>query len=316
MVELTPEIPASLRGCCLTLGNFDGVHLGHRKMLRELRRLGKELQCPTVAVTFHPHPIAVLRPDSAPPLLTTIERRLELLKQTGIDAVWCLPVTRPLLQMTAREFFDGVLVQQFGLRGIVEGPNFMFGRDRTGTTDSLRQFCREQGIDCSIVPLEEIDGREYSSTRIRMLLRTGHVQEAAELLGRPHEIAGIVAQGDQRGRRLGTPTANLESITTLIPAHGVYACEALVAGRRYAAAVNVGPNPTFSSETAKLEAHLPGFSGDLYDQTLTLRFLRRLREIQKFQNEDQLRSQIQQDIAACLSTFDARQAASGAETTL
>jgi len=284
----------------LTVGNFDGVHLGHRRMIDQLVALARELGTRTVAVTFDPPPLAVLAPGRMPPQLTTLPQKVELLKAVGVDEVVVLATTRELLALSAEQFFEDVLVGQLGCRGIVEGPNFRFGKGRTGDIALLQQLCAQHQLPISIVEAREVDGAMVSSSEVRTALGAGNVAKARSLLGRPYSISGSVAHGAQRGRLLGFPTANLEGIETLLPPTGVYAGRSIVDGVNYPVALNIGPNPTFGEDRPKIEAHLVGYAGDLYSQTVTIDLLDSLRGIVKFPNVEALRTQLQHDIAAAV----------------
>jgi riboflavin kinase/FMN adenylyltransferase len=261
--------------------------------------LGREISGPAVAITFDPHPIAVLRPEFTPPVLTTIEDRKRLLHQAGADEVIVLPVTSGLLEMTAEQFFRDVVVGKFKARGVVEGPNFHFGKDRRGDVDRLQELCRSQGIQCHIAKSFDDAGSMISSSRIRELICARAMTAAVELLGHPYRMSGIVRHGAGRGRTIGFPTANLAEIQTLLPAHGVYAGTTEINGNRYPVAVSVGPNPTFGEHREKVECHIDGFTGDLYDQKLAIDLLREVRALQSFGSVNELISQIQNDIEVC-----------------
>lgn len=299
MAILDFHIPESACEGCIAIGNFDGVHRGHASMLQQLRSVGREISGPAVAITFDPHPIAVLRPEFTPPVLTTIEDRKRLLHQAGADEVIVLPVTNGLLEMTAEQFFRDVIVGTFKARGVVEGPNFHFGKDRRGDVDRLQELCRSQGIQCHIAKSFDDAGSMISSSRIRELICARAMTAAVELLGHPYRMSGIVRHGAGRGRTIGFPTANLAEIQTLLPAHGVYAGSAEINGNRYPVAVSVGPNPTFGEHREKVECHIDGFTGDLYDQKLAIDLLSEVRALQSFGSVNELISQISSDIEAC-----------------
>lgn len=281
---------------CIAIGNFDGVHTGHAVLLDALRELSAEQGTQAVAVTFDPHPIAILRPEFTPPILTTVEDRVELLRAAGVDSVIVLPVTMSLLEMTAAEFFQSVIVETFHAKGVVEGPNFRFGRDRNGDTQMLQGFCEAASIPCRIVSPVELNGQLISSSRIRELLCTRSLRQATELLGHPYRLTGVVRRGAGRGAGLGFPTANLAEVATLLPAHGVYAGYTMLNGRRYPVAVSVGPNPTFGEHREKVECHIDGFSGDLYDKVLKVDLLSEIRPLQSFDSIEMLIKQIRQDV--------------------
>jgi riboflavin kinase/FMN adenylyltransferase len=293
------QIPESVRSNCVAIGNFDGVHRGHVELLNGLRALADSSHCAAVVVTFDPHPIAVLRPEVGPPVLTTNAERQRLLRAAGADHVVVLPVTRELLAMSAEEFFADVLVQQFQARGIVEGPNFRFGRDRQGDVVLLRQLCQLARITCRIVEPLDDTGEMISSSRIRTLLCQRALSDAVDLLGHPYRLTGVVRQGARRGSLLGFPTANLGEVVTLLPSHGVYAGRAAIGDDTFPAAVSIGPNPTFGEQREKVECHLDGFTGDLYGQTLHVDLLAELRPLRPFGSVDQLVGQITEDVQAC-----------------
>ena len=284
-------------GAVLAVGNFDGVHLGHRRMIEQLVALARELGTLAWAVTFDPPPLALLAPGRMPPQLTTLPQKIERLKSIGVDEVIVCPTTRELLALSAEQFFEGILLQQLGCRGMVEGPNFRFGRGRGGDIALLQKLCAEHQLPLVIVEACELEGNMVSSSEVRSALLTGNVAQARRLLGRPYSISGVVAQGAQRGRQLGFPTANLDQIETLLPPEGVYAGQATVDGVRYPVALNIGPNPTFEEHRLKVEAHLVGFSGDLYGRVVTVEFLEHLRGVVKFPGIEALRTQLQHDIA-------------------
>jgi riboflavin kinase/FMN adenylyltransferase len=307
-IENVEEFPESARRALVTVGNFDGVHRGHQRLIARLRARADALGAPALAVTFDPHPVALLRPDKAPVPLIWTEREIALLLDAGATEVALFRTGRWLLDLTAREFFDRVICRQLAARGLVEGPNFFFGHDRQGDVEVLRGWAAEAGIDFEIVEPIEDEGRLISSSRIRESLHEGRVEQARRLLGRPHRIRGVVIHGAARGAGLGIPTINLDGIDTLIPEDGVYATRAFIAGEGgawrpapnteggWAAACNIGPNPTFGEQIRKVEAHLLDFEGDLYGRTVMLDFVARLRSTRAFSGLDDLLTQIRADI--------------------
>lgn len=299
MSSLNLTVPLAAQRGCVAIGNFDGVHIGHVTMLRSLRQLASETNSPAVAVTFDPHPIAVLRPDFTLPVLTTIKERSALLRIHGADEVVVLPVSRDLLQMTAEHFFADVIVREFRAVGIVEGPNFHFGHDRLGDVALLQQLCASTDIRCRIVESHDVDGFMISSSRIRELLCSRAMAAAVDLLGHPYRLTGIVRRGAGRGATLGFPTANLAEMATLLPAHGVYAGFTAIDGAKYPTAVSIGPNPTFGEHREKIECHIVGYSGDLYGAELDVDLIAEVRPLQSFGSVDDLVSQIRADIEVC-----------------
>jgi len=292
-------VPERARGAVLAVGNFDGVHRGHAHLLASLRARADAAGAPAIALTFDPHPVAVLRPESAPSPLVWTARKVELLEAAGATEIGVFRTGPWLLGLTAREFFDRVIVGQFAAAGMVEGPNFGFGRDRGGDSSLLAEWCAGAGLAFEVALPTEVGGRIVSSTAIRRALAEGRAAEAADLLGRPHRIRGIVTHGAGRGAGLGFPTANLDEIDTQIPGDGVYAVRAFLGGdaRPRPAACHVGPNVSFGEQDRKVEVHLIDFDGDLYGRTLEVDVLDLLRPSRKFEGLDDLLSQIRADIA-------------------
>lgn len=294
-------IPPACRRGCLSIGNFDGVHRGHAALVRELRVLASAQGAPAVAVTFDPPPLALLRPNPAIRPLSTLPDRCRWLEAAGADHVLVLQTQASLLELSARDFFQLLLREKLAVQGMVEGPTFGFGRNRDGSIDTLRQFCQEAAVPLRVASPVTEGEVIISSSRIRQALFNGDVENAQRWLGRPYAITGTVGQGAQRGRLLGFPTANLESVPTLVPGDGVYAVRAIHGGRAWAGAANIGPNPTFAEQQRKLEVHLLDFAGDLYGQVLTVAFIARLRETKKFASVGELRQQLERDVNAARS---------------
>lgn len=289
--------PAAYRGGFVSIGNFDGVHRGHQSMIARLLAHARSDGVQAVVFTFDPHPITILRPDQAPPPLSTLERKLELLAQCGVDCVIAYPTDWKLLQLSPDEFFEQIVRRELAAKGLVEGPNFFYGHNRTGNAQTLAASCQAAGLALEIVPPIRVGERMVSSSVIRGLIAAGDVTSAAELLGHRYQVRGRVAQGAQRGRTIGFPTANLEDVKTLLPADGVYAGSAQIGNREWIAAINVGPNPTFGEGARKLEVHLLDFSGDLYGASLSVSFTQRLRDTVRFAGRDELIAQLQRDLA-------------------
>ncbi len=292
------NLPAELRGGALSIGNFDGVHRGHARLVERLLARARELRGPAIVFTFDPHPVRLLRPESAPPPLTWTDRKAQLLDELGVTAVIAYPTDEALLALSPEQFFQRIVQEKLAARGMVEGPNFFFGHNRAGNIDTLGGLCKAADISLEIVPPISVAGEIASSSRVRAAIQAGDVDLARQLLTRPYRIRGMVTHGAGRGAKLGIPTANLAAIDTLLPAQGVYAARALAPSGNWPAAVNIGPNPTFGEQTAKVEAHLMGFNGSLYGQPLEIEFLSRLRSIRPFESVEALKAQLQHDIAA------------------
>jgi len=292
------HIPAGLRRGAVAIGNFDGVHRGHARIAQRLVAKARQVGGPAVAFTFDPHPVRILRPQHAPPPLTWTDRKAELLAELEIDALIAHRTDGSFLHLTAREFFDRIVCGALEARAMVEGPNFFFGRGREGDIALLRRFCDEVGMGLDVVEPVLVDGQIVSSSRVRGLVAAGQVAEASRLLTRPYRIRGRVIRGAGRGQQLGYPTANLGEITTLLPAEGIYAGRGFVEGASWPAAISLGPNPTFGEAGLKVEAHLLGFRGVLYDRWIEVDFLARLRDIKRFGSVEELLSEMERDVAA------------------
>ena len=286
------------RGCVATVGNFDGVHVGHAAIVGRLVEMSRRKGVPAVVVTFDPHPARILRPDRAPPPLTTPARRAELLLALGVDAVFVQPMDAAMVAIEAEDFYARLLRGGLAVRGLVEGADFHFGAGRRGTVALLAELCRGDGVDLVTVEAVQRAGAAVSSSRLRQLIGAGGVAEANALLTAAYRCSGEVIRGAQRGRGLGFPTANLAALTTLVPGPGVYACRATVAddARAWPAAVHVGPNVSFGETALSVEAHLIGFDGNLYGRTLHVDFLDRLRETRRFDSVRELTEQLARDV--------------------
>lgn len=282
-----------------TIGNFDGVHLGHRAILDRVRQRAQELDGQAVAVTFNPHPVKVLRPEVNLPLLTTQDQKLKLLADSGLDAIVVLPFTLDFAALPAREFVRQYFCERLRAREVVVGHDYCFGRGREGNIDLLKEMGTVQGFTVQVVWAVEVQGAVVSSSLIRAMLRLGKVTEAGRLLGRPYGVVGRVVQGKGRGAKLlGVPTANLVSPNELLPASGIYAVWVRRGDTILPGVANIGTCPTFNNSELSLEVHLLEFSGDLYGESLEVRFVARLREEQRFPSLEALAAQIHADIAA------------------
>ena len=298
------DLQSEHRHGALSIGNFDGVHLGHARIVERLCAISRKVAGPSVVFTFDPHPVRILRPKSAPPPLTWTERKAELLARLGVDVLVAYPTDETFLTLTAEQFFFQVVLGQVAARAVVEGPNFFFGQNREGNVATLRLWCGEHEVSLEVVEPLQVAGSYISSSRIRELIRLGDVTQARELLTQPYRIRGMVTHGVGRGASIGFPTANVEAIDTLLPGQGVYAGMAQTGQARHPAAVNIGPNPTFGEEKSKVEVHLIGFEGNLYGQPLELDFFSRLRDIQPFDSVSALQEQLQQDVEQAQSIVE------------
>ena len=295
----------SARPCVVTIGAYDGVHLGHRQVIDRVRREAQDLGVGSAVVTFDQHPASVVRPDSAPRLLTDLEQKIELLAGTGVDYVLVVRFDEERAEESAEDFVREVLVGCLSTRAVVVGHDFHFGYKRSGNVPLLQEMGAELGFDVTGVILvsEDPGGKPISSTRIRALLSEGRVREAAALLGRPHQVRGRVIEGDRRGRLLGYPTANLSVPSSIaLPEDGVYAgWYVRPGGSRLPAALSLGRRPTFyeHEDTSLLEAYVLDFSGDLYGEAARVEFADRIRGQVRFEDAEALVAQMGSDVGEC-----------------
>ncbi|MHB9145921.1 MAG: bifunctional riboflavin kinase/FAD synthetase [Symbiobacteriia bacterium] len=295
-------------GRAVAIGTFDGVHRGHRELFRRLALEARQRGLESVALTFDPHPLVVVRPDAAPPLLTETREKVALIQNLGVDRVVVLPFDQDRAGQSARDFVTEVLVGGLSARLVLEGWNFSFGRGREGTSELLTRMGSEDGFEVQVLPPVSLGDEVVSSTAIREHLSNGRVERAAALLGRPYTVVGRVVRGEQRGRTLGYPTANLDLTPgLLVPGHGVYAVDAQIgstgelpdlSSATRCGMANIGRRPTFGGESDSVEVHLFDFQQDIYDQWLRLTFISKLRNERTFPNAGTLIHQLDQDAAA------------------
>jgi riboflavin kinase/FMN adenylyltransferase len=280
-----------------TLGVFDGVHLGHRAILKATIDRARAAGGTAFALTFDPIPARVLAPDRAPPLILLPDDKLELLRLSGIDGVIVLNFTLELSRVPPREFVRDYLLEKVGAREVVVGHSVSFGHDRAGNAAVMVELGREFGFDTTVVGPVKVGGIEVSSTKVRELIRAGDVRAAAKLLGRYHFLHGEVVRGRERGRTIGFPTANLANETECVPPDGVYATRVILADGAYGSITNIGMRPTFAEEARTIEAHIFDFDRDLYGQRIKLELIERIRPERKFDSAEALRSQIALDLS-------------------
>lgn len=286
----------------VTVGNYDGVHLGHQRLLSRCKQLKQDGR-PIVVVTFEPHPLVRLRPEFAPPRLTPQAMKHRLLEEQGVDVLVELAPEPDVLSITARQFFE-LLAFKMKVSHLVEGPDFNFGKGREGNLANLRAWAADTKMQVHAVEelsavLTNMHLVEVRSSLIRWLVAYGRTRDAAICLGRPYRLSGVIVRGFERGRLLGMPTANFDCGDQLIPADGVYAGRCRVNGVSYAAGVSIGTLPTFNERRRQIEAHLLGFDGDLYGQTLELDLIEFLRDQIKFKDVEQLKEKMWRDMARC-----------------
>ena len=287
----------------VTIGVFDGVHQGHRHLLRQVVQLAGDRYVPTV-ITFSNRPVTVLRPGTEPSYLTTLEQRVDLIKQQGIELVVCLEFTLELAQVTAADFAK-VLAESMNMKGLVLGPDSAVGKDRQGDLAFMQQQGEQLGFWARSVEPFEIEGQPVKSRRIRDAVSNGNMAVCPELLGRNHLLSGVVVLGDQRGRTLGFPTANLEvDPQLLLPGDGIYATWAIIDGERHQSATSIGVRPTFGLSNRLVEVFVMDFSEDIYGKTIGVEFIKKVRDQEKFDGLDELVKQINQDVDDCRQVLD------------
>lgn len=295
----TPDcgLPPGSPGTVVTVGTFDGVHLGHRDVLARIDTRARELGLRSVLVTFDPHPLRVINPEAAPPLLTVGDERLEIVAESGVDFMAIIPFTPTLQRYSAAEFVDDVLIRRFHVRHLVIGHDHGFGRGREGDVEVLQRLGSERGFAVEVVEaVADREGRPISSTLIRRAVAGGDLRRAAEGLGRLYSVSGRVIEGDRRGRELGFPTLNLElpppSSHKLLPPQGVYAVRVQTPSGPFGGMMNMGPRPTFGDAATSLEVHLFDASLDLYGAYVKVEFVSRLRDTRPFPDASALVAQL------------------------
>lgn len=292
----------------VTVGTFDGVHRGHQAIIEYLQQRAEEQGGSSTLVSFDPHPRAVVHGEDVP-LLTTVAERADLLEALGLDRFVVVPFSMKFARLGPEEYVETILVERIGMQEITVGYDHRFGKDRAGDVELLRELGATHGFEVDVIPPQEVDHDVVSSSSIRALLtEEGAVEPAAERLGRPYQISGVVARGEGRGRQLGYPTANLalEDARKLVPKRGVYATRVVLPdGQRHAGMMNVGRRPTFDEMSVTVEVHLLDFEGDLYGERLSVQFLQRLRDEQKFQSAEALATQLSKDEEHCRTVVGA-----------
>lgn len=299
------ELEVPLKNVVATIGNFDGVHLGHQELIRSVARHAEKIGAIPVVITFRPHPQFVLRPGSSAHLINTYDEKLELISDLGIDVVIEEPFSREFSNTSPRDFL-GKVKSKLGLNVLYLGYDFKFGKERSGSVEISKELGKELGIEIHVLSAKEV-GEAVSSSRIRNCLKEGKMEEVAQLLGRPFFLRGLVWRGDGRGRTIGVPTANLRTENRVYPKVGVYASKTLWRGQWYNSISNIGFNPTFLGTgddlPLKVETHLFEFSHDMYGDEIQVNFLHFIREEKKFSSVNSLMAQIQMDFAEARKIF-------------
>lgn len=291
------RVPGLTKGSCVTIGNFDGVHVGHQQLIARVRDRAANLDLASVVVTFEPHPLRFFTGRKTPPFITLYEQRAELIADLGAEYLLCLEFNQALAEMPPEEFVRQVLVEHLHVRELIIGHDYAFGKGRQGNYDLLRELGQAWGFSVEQMSAVMVDGVLVSSTRIRDLVESGDVWAARPLLGRFYRVSGAVIHGQNRGGRLlGFPTANLQLTDELFPKTGVYCCWAEVNGHIHQGVANIGYNPTFGNEHLSVEVHILDLDENLYGKILNVHFVQRLRGERKFSGLDELQEQIRKDV--------------------
>ncbi|MCX6905284.1 MAG: bifunctional riboflavin kinase/FAD synthetase [Verrucomicrobia bacterium] len=301
------ELKPGNRPCCVAIGMFDGVHLGHQQVIRQAVTDAEQREGLAVVVTFDLHPAAVVAPERAPQMIHSLPQRMRALAALGVEAAWLIHFDREFSQQTAADFIRNLARDWNPLGSVCVGRDFSFGRQRSGNVKLLRELGEELGFTVHGLAAVALDGQTVSSTRIREAIRAGHLDTAQQMMGREYALAGAVVEGDRLGRQLGFPTANIEAGGLVLPPGGVYAVHAKDGEAHYRGLLNIGHRPTLQQPTPQLrvEAHLLDFEGDLYGRELEITFVDKLREERKFPSLEGLRQQIAQDVAEARLRFAA-----------
>lgn len=305
IIHSAAELRPGARKVCAAIGVFDGVHLGHQQVIRQTLSDARQHEAVAVVITFDCHPNTVVAPARTPPLLYSLSQKLRAIASLGAEAAWLIHFDREFSEQTGEAFIRG-LVRDFGqVHSLCVGAAFTFGRQRSGNVALLRTLGRELKFIVHGLADVSLDGQTVSSTRIREAVRAGELDAAGQMLGRAYSLAGRVTRGDQLGRKLGFPTANLDVTGLVLPPNGVYAIHAAAGGREHRGVLNIGLRPTLARPEPQLqvEAHLLDFTGDLYGEELEVTFAEKLREEQKFPDVDALRAQIMRDIECARRLF-------------
>jgi riboflavin kinase/FMN adenylyltransferase len=300
IIQDIETIKEPFKSAVITIGNFDGVHLGHQALFHEVIEMADAMDGTAIAMTFEPHPIRVITQNGHPPLITLVEQKTELIEKAGIDVLICVPFTMDFAAVSARSFVEDILVKRIGMKAIIVGQDYTFGNKREGNVDLLRQYADELGFEMIVADWIQPskDNDRISSTAIRRLVKDGRMKKAGKMLGRNYQIRGTVAHGrDRGGKLLGIPTANINLHDELCPKVGVYAVIVKYDGKRYPGVANIGYSPTFDDHVFTVEAHILDFKADIYGQKIMVDFVQRLRDEKKFSGIPELIEQIDRDIA-------------------
>jgi riboflavin kinase/FMN adenylyltransferase len=301
------QIEVPFRNAVITIGNFDGVHIGHQALFHEVIEKAEAIGGTSVGMTFDPHPLRVLKQNNHPPLITLYEQKAELIERTGIDILICIPFTLAFAAMSAEQFVRDLLVNKIGVKAIVVGEDYSFGKNREGNIDLLRSYAPKYGFEVIVagwIKSARAMSDRISSTKIRQLVMDGRMEQAEKMLGRNYQIRGKVVTGrDRGGKLLGIPTANINLHDELCPKTGIYAVTVECQGTQYKGVANIGYSPTFEDHEFTVEVHILDFDDNIYGKSIRVNFIKRIRDEVKFANISELIDQINLDIAAARDIF-------------
>ena len=301
------EISKPFKDAVITIGNFDGVHIGHQALFHEVIEKADAIGGTSVAMTFEPHPMRFLKHNNHPPLITLYEQKAELIERTGIDVIICIPFTKEFAALTAREFIEDLLIQKIGMKAMVVGEDYRFGKNREGNLELLRTFAGQMNFEVIVADWIKMSRNlpdRISSTRVRELVMAGQMEEAHKMLGRHYQIRGVVVRGrDRGGKLLGIPTANINLHDELCPKTGIYAVTVERQDKQLMGVANIGYSPTFDDHELTVEVHILDFDKDIYGEKIRVNFIQRIRDEKKFSGISELIEQIHKDIAAAREIF-------------
>jgi riboflavin kinase/FMN adenylyltransferase len=300
IIDRLENIQQPFVNAVITIGNFDGVHIGHQALFHEVIEKAAAVKGTAIAMTFEPHPMRVLTQNNHPPLITLYEQKKELIERSGIDVLICVPFTKKFAALSAEEFIRDLLIQKIGMKAIIVGEDYTFGKNREGNLAVLKSYAAQ--MDYEVIVAEWIKSarkaaQRISSTRIRKRVMSGDIETARKMLGRHYQIRGLVVKGrDRGGKLLGTPTANINLQDELCPKTGIYAVTVEYGQQLYRGVANIGYSPTFNDNEFTVEVHILDFDENIYDRKIRVNFIERIRDEKKFNGIDELKSQIHQDI--------------------
>jgi len=302
------DLPVKFPNPVLTIGNYDGVHVGHRTIIEITKGKAREMGGTSMLMTFYPHPLHVLRPDKELPSITPLEEKKRLIEEAGVEVLLIVPFTEEFSHVAPEDYVKEILVRRLGIKGLVVGYDFKFGRGGRGDIEGMKKYAEAYGFFVEVVSAVTIGGEKVGSNKIRKLLRSGDIDKANLLLGRPYMVSGKVIRGEGRGRAFGFPTINLKTDFDLVPPNGVYISEVVVGDQSLQSATNIGYNPTFGGQERTIETFIFDYDGELYGKDVRLFFHVKLREEVRFESVSELRQQIERDVTAAREYFARRTA--------